>query len=316
MLVKLTILIAIPLTLSLAAPIDQLLTNFNFNQNTQNNGIGYYYTTTTTTGQQEVTKGQQSTTMVDIPFITVPQLDFKNIPRIKYDDLEQNNAKTGDLLLFSGEDALGQLLRRFTVSPYGHAGMVYRTPEHGLAVFHSNVVPQFDVIRAERTNGTQVNAFSFLRDTYTDGHVVWRRLNVSDEERQKLQQSMDKTVQEWSGYPFPSFVSIPLNYIRGKLGWPVDRPVNINHRFCTELIVETYQRAGILKVENVVPSAYAPGDLSDRRRKLEHDLLSSSSSSSSTSTSTSSVKWMEDTLVTFPPANSLIAIENSKLVVQ
>jgi hypothetical protein len=199
----------------------------------------------------------------DIPFFSVPEIDFQTIPRISYEDL-RGRIGTGDVVLFSGLDGIGTFLRRFTVSPYSHVAVAFKN-ETGPTIFHSNVIPFYDVMRHDTTNGTQLNPYEYLK-AYKDGWVIWRPIVIEDSRLPWVNEQFLKAIKSWTGRPFPPYGEIIPNYIRGLLGFP--KEPRDGDRVCTEVVAEAYQEAGLL-MYNTTPHSYTPGDFSELRTKLE-----------------------------------------------
>ncbi len=152
------------------------------------------------------------------------------------------DAKTGDMLLFSGYGAGSFTIKAWSWCPYSHCGMVIRNGDSSY-MWNANVdESRIDAIQRKplTTGGTQLNDLEVSVRGY-DGVILWRPLSVAIPPYKINPILKDLSEKEFSHDYLDLLGSTPtplgeaITYCRGRL------PSHDDRYFCSELLVRSYQ---------------------------------------------------------------------------
>ena len=159
--------------------------------------------------------------------------------------------KTGDLVLFSGQDKVSRIIRWRTKSDYSHVGMVLNSPD-----YHDDVT----IWEATKPVGVRLTPLSEHVRNY-EGSIVLRRLRnaqLSDEDMKEFK----VLFEELSGRPFeqeiPQLIGAAFDLFPEQL-----TKEDLSSLFCSELVAEAYQALSLLD-EYKPSNEYTPADFSDK----------------------------------------------------
>ncbi len=152
------------------------------------------------------------------------------------------DAKTGDLLLFSGYGSSSFMIKAWSWCPYSHCGMVIRH-ENACYLWNANVdESRIDAIQKKplSAGGTQLNDLEVSVRAY-DGVIFWRPLSVALP-AQKINPILKDLSEKDFSHDYLDLLGstqTPLGsaitYCRGRL------PSHDDRYFCSELIARSYQ---------------------------------------------------------------------------
>lgn len=157
------------------------------------------------------------------------------------------DAKTGDLLLFSGYGSGSFMIKAWSWCPYSHCGMVIRNG-NALYLWNANVDDSWiDAIQKKSlsTGGTQLNDLEVCVRAY-DGAIFWRPLSV------EIPPSIiNPILKDLSEKEFNHDYLDLLGSTQTPLGGFITRcrghlPSHDDRYFCSELVTRSYQLAGVL----------------------------------------------------------------------
>lgn len=177
----------------------------------------------------------------------------------------RNSMKTGDVIAFSGNGKISQIIKWKTASPYSHVGIVMDTLiERGigkavLMMESTAFFKQPDILNGKILNGVQLHFLSKKLETY-NGQAWWLPLknllphyaafNMQLWLRQERVKQVHYDVigaieagvdlQEW----IPGFHNEP----------------DFSSLFCSELVTKALQVAGVIN-DNINPSKQTPADV-------------------------------------------------------
>lgn len=182
----------------------------------------------------------------------------------RYDDV-RGGLETGDLVLFSGQGHVSEVIKRLTHSEWSHVGMVLRDETHDLVLLweSTGLSSLADLDTGVRRQGVQVVELSRRVATY-EGNVAIRPL-LLPERTPAFLRAVAQCRREWRGRPYEqSPLELLLAAYDGPLG--TQRMANILSLFCSEMVVEALQCAGVVKTpaEGGQPSnEYVPEDCAE-----------------------------------------------------
>ncbi|HET8707059.1 MAG TPA: YiiX/YebB-like N1pC/P60 family cysteine hydrolase [Pseudomonadales bacterium] len=146
--------------------------------------------------------------------------------------------QTGDVVLFSGRDALSTTIKYALRCFWTHVGMVVRSSDGQLLLWESTCDTNVaDLLTGKMFIGAQLVDFHQRVQRY-DGLVAVRRLSDRDH----------LTVSEISRQMIDEFVAVPYkNYVSHHVWrWLWRRENHHEAVFCSELLAAFFQRCGIL----------------------------------------------------------------------
>ena len=205
-------------------------------------------------------------------FWQLPTVDVQGSPHISVEELLKE-ARTGDVLLFSGSHASSQGIRRATQSCFSHVVVVVR--EDDIAdgrpcVFQAITSEYRGVLRGgEYKAGLQLNFLDEALEDYRshDDHAVicWRRLKRERREEtveQEAWTALKAFIEKIDGSPYTD--DMEGLYIMGLM--EIDNPADADY-FCAGLVAESLMLLGLLK-RTFHQYQYAPRDFSERQQAL------------------------------------------------
>lgn len=170
---------------------------------------------------------------------------------------------TGDLLLFRGGGLTSTVIRWGQQllghhGPFSHVGMVYTLDRYDLVLCWESTTlgKATDVVLGTAVRGVRLTPLSLLLHTYP-GAVWWRRLRGPRSAPWRVQ--VDAARRALHGRPYE-------RSLRALLYAAWDSPsrtlaADLSSVFCSELVVETYQHAGLLRAGGPPAGEYTPNDL-------------------------------------------------------
>ena len=205
-------------------------------------------------------------------FWELPTVDVEHSPHISVEQL-LNDARSGDVLLFSGSHASSQGIRRATQSCFSHVVVVVR--EDDIAdgrpcVFQAITSEYRGVLRGgEYKAGIQLNYLDEALEDYRshDDHAVicWRRLKRERRDEtveREAWEALKGFIEGIDGAPYTD--DMEGLYIMGLM--EIDNPAEADY-FCAGLVAESLMLLGLLK-RTFHQYQYAPRDFSERQQAL------------------------------------------------
>jgi hypothetical protein len=178
---------------------------------------------------------------------------------MKYSEI-RGELKTGDLILFSGNDLLSKLIQLVTGSQWSHVGLVLVLHEYDfITLWESTTLSsEPDLITGLPRRGVQMVQLSSRLASY-EGSFALKALNepVDWAEHKLADLRLRLNGRDYERSPNELFKSV----YDGK--WGENKP-DVSSVFCSELVVEAYKELGLLGT--ATPSnEYTPADLSRMR---------------------------------------------------
>lgn len=171
----------------------------------------------------------------------------------KYSDV-RHHLRTGDIVLFSGKGLISRGIKRVTNSEWSHIGMVLDIPEYNMVLlWESTTLSKMkDIYTQQQTSGVQIVSLSERIQTF-DGNKISIRMLEGDRTQEQINEVLALR-DELRGRPYErSKIQLFLSALTF-INFRQDR---LNSVFCSELVAESYQRAGWM--EDVHASnSYAP----------------------------------------------------------
>jgi len=173
---------------------------------------------------------------------------------VKYHEIRMA-MKTGDLVLFSGEGFVSNLIKLATRSKYSHVGMVLKINQFDfIALWESTTLNSAGDINGQYVKGVQISQLSARIDDF-EGEVYWRPLQwpIGHDGLLKLAQLR----QELKGRRYETSENELFKSVYdGILG---NNEHDLSSVFCSELVAEAYQTVGLLSADR--PSnEFTPAD--------------------------------------------------------
>jgi len=166
---------------------------------------------------------------------------------MKYEDL-RDKMKIGDMLAFSGKGFISEIIKKVTGSNISHVG----------AVLYSYVAGQRLVQVIESTSlgdgfsGVKINRLSdHVRDY--DGKIFWHPLTSFSRDSFK-EELYTRFMLNMKGRKYDT-----IQAVLSALDFIPDTSEDLDKLFCSELISEAYERAGIIHQVNA--SEMTPADV-------------------------------------------------------
>ena len=171
----------------------------------------------------------------------------------------RSNLSTGDLVLFSGESFLSQVIQRFSGSKHSHIGMAIVSEEwDSVMLWESTTLSNIKNASGQRTKGVQLVSLSTRLQTY-DGQVAVR--HISPKATPSDCRVLRSLRRELQGRPYEeSKIDLAL----AAMPWlPFSYgEEDLSSCFCSEIVAEGYQRVKWIGDER--PSdRYDPGDFGE-----------------------------------------------------
>jgi len=172
---------------------------------------------------------------------------------------ERGKIETGDLLFFSGKGHSSSIIKMMSCSPWSHVGMALRIEEWDMLMLWESTtlsnVPDFEA--GVEMRGVQVVPLSERLKSY-DGEVGVRPLAGVKRDKE-FQETIKQVRRGFKGRPYERS---RLELLRAAFGgfFGSNKEEDLSSIFCSELVVEAYQRLGLLSEEK--PSnTWTPGEL-------------------------------------------------------
>jgi hypothetical protein len=160
--------------------------------------------------------------------------------------------QTGDLVFFSGNGILSNIIKLFTLSKWSHVAIIIKIEDCDLiAILESTTMCN---VRSLLTNkfekGVQITPFSERLKKY-NGEIAIRKLDCAEIDRNS---AIIKVRDKLIGKPYEKSIKELFLSLIGNRG-----KENLNSIFCSELVAESYQALGAINDEK--PSnKYVPAD--------------------------------------------------------
>ncbi len=173
-------------------------------------------------------------------------------------------AKTGDLLLFSGDSFGSKFTSLFTESPWTHVAFVVKMPNNGeVALFESVKNPDgiFDIISKEREScGVRLIHANKKLENYKGAMCVWKKYDGHPIHADAI----NRTIEKYHGRPYESSIS---EMVRSSFFCLLQNKIEANDNiFCSELVALVMKDLGIIKRANSnnnqrrTSNSYTPSD--------------------------------------------------------
>lgn len=179
------------------------------------------------------------------------------IPSEKWSAIEPT-ARTGDILLFSGNSQESQMIEDVTFSEYSHVGMLVCFEGETL-IWQTGPDP---ITEDPKTHSMHGGAqLGRATDTLTvmlgyGDQPSYRQLNLDRDDA--FEQAVQDAIGTLEGRPFPTLVDMALHLAEGRF---FDKDDGEKTLFCAELIARTYMNVGLLG-EDPPPDWYEPKSFS------------------------------------------------------
>ena len=188
-----------------------------------------------------------------------------NTSKTAYSEI-RSQLKTGDLVLFSGKRVMSAVIKAVTRSRWSHVGMVFNFPEYDfVTVWESTIHGEVrDVSSGHLKKGVQLVPLSNRVHRY-NGRIAIRHLSKPIP-KEKID-DLNTLRLELRDRPYEKdrmeLAKAAYDGIAGK------NEEDLTSVFCSELVAEAYQRAGLL-TEDTPSNEYTPADFSaEKGLKLE-----------------------------------------------
>lgn len=149
--------------------------------------------------------------------------------------------QTGDVVLFSGRDALSTTIKYALRCYWTHVAMIVRGDDNELLLWESTCDTNVaDMLTGKMVIGAQLVDFHERVQRY-DGMVAVRRL--AQREHETIASVVKNMIHEFIAVPYKNFVSHHV------WRWVLRRENHHETVFCSELLAAFFQRCGILADE-------------------------------------------------------------------
>jgi len=187
---------------------------------------------------------------------------------MKYSEI-RDTLKTGDIVLFSGEGFISNLIKFMTRSPWSHVGMVIRSEVLDmLLLWESTTLSKLKDIHSDTMKqGVQMVGLSARVDSY-EGLVGIRSLEGVEMNQSRMRALADFRA-EMKDRPYEqNKLELAKSAYDGPFGHNEE---DLSSVFCSELVAEMYERWGLLP-EKVSSNEYTPANLGNPIDLLEGNL--------------------------------------------
>jgi len=172
--------------------------------------------------------------------------DFKQV--VKFEEF-LDDARTGDIMLFSGEGTFSDIVRATSSMAYwSHCGIVVKLDGHKDPYLFESTKEEEP--RDELTNtfktGPKLVSLRTKIETYGGLPIAYRRLHTHKDKKEasKLRRKMTRIIldfaREVSNKPYEENIGELIGAV-----WRTNEPDTTGY-FCTELLAETLKRIGVL----------------------------------------------------------------------
>jgi hypothetical protein len=181
----------------------------------------------------------------------------------------RDSLKTGDIVFFSGNDAISSIIKLFSGGKWSHVGMVWRLKEFDNIVFIWESIAPIKVSDLEAhaaLKGVQLVALCQRVRLY-NGEICIRQLN-----KPVTPEMLCKLAECWKALASKTYEERELELLKAVYDGigGASSGEDLSSLFCSELIAEAYQAMGLLAEypEGLPSNEYTPMDFSSHR-KLE-----------------------------------------------
>ncbi|WP_319777869.1 hypothetical protein [Maridesulfovibrio sp.] len=203
----------------------------------------------------------------------IPEVDA-SLPRLALQDVMED-ARTGDLVLFSGSIPSSMRIKRMTQSPYSHVVLLVKEPELAegrCLAWQATASEHCCVLRnMETATGVQLNYLEDVVADYLDeapGSVVVYRKLMQNGRRAALNGNIRQNILDFikamDGKPYTD--DMDLLYIMGL--FEVENPGHENY-YCAGLVAESLMEMGVLD-RSFLQHQYTPRDFCTLQKCLPH----------------------------------------------
>ena len=193
---------------------------------------------------------------------TVPEVD-STLPHAPLKNI-MDDARTGDLILFSGNIPSSKRIKRFTQSPFSHVVLLVKEPEFEngrCLVWQATASEHCCVLRNMKSaTGIQLNYLEDVINDYLEGApgsaVVFRKLLQKDQRAQldkPTRQTLIRYIRKMDGKPYTA--NMDMLYLMGLL--EVENPGHENY-YCAGLVAESLMKLEVLDTTPVYPKRFLP----------------------------------------------------------
>lgn len=182
---------------------------------------------------------------------------------LHYRDI-RDKLKTGDIVLFSGQDPISRVIRGISQSTWSHVGMVVIWEEmKTVLIWESTPVAKAkDIESNQHQSGVNLIPLSHRINTWLardpENLVAVRHLDQPLDDA--MQSALLLVRSELKGRGYAGSLREILNAAIDRGGWS-DNSEDLSTLFCSELVAEAYQRMGLLP-DHKPSNEYTPRDFS------------------------------------------------------
>lgn len=167
-----------------------------------------------------------------------------------------DEARTGDLWLFTGHSIADQAIRIATNSPVNHVGMVIAVDDLPPLLWHAELGRSLvDVWSGEHRRGAQLHRLdsAVRRWVHKYRQTPFVR-HLEPGATRGMEDAALSVVADFDGNSFPSTVGLASRWLQGR----VHRSAGVEKMFCAEVVALTYQAMGLLDDRRPI-NWYDPG---------------------------------------------------------
>ncbi|MEM8845370.1 MAG: hypothetical protein AAGB35_10065 [Pseudomonadota bacterium] len=183
---------------------------------------------------------------------------------MKYSDI-RGSLKTGDMIAFSGNGLISNLIKWKTNSPISHVAIVLSTQTSDLGDFvficeSTTLTTTADAITKELWQGVQIQLLS-SRINHYDGDIYIHPLtnHLSDQSKQTMVQWLRKKHQDKTPYDSKQALGSGLDLFDSIVG---ENTPDFSSLFCSELVTKALQLGGAVSTQ-LNPSEMTPVDCTE-----------------------------------------------------
>jgi len=191
---------------------------------------------------------------------TFYKLYVDSCPKIKEDNvlLKYSNIKnkldTGDLLLFSSNDYIGRVIRKFSNSYFSHCGIVVKQSDK-LYILECDMDNSHDYLsNKSNKNGAHILDLDEKINDYTGNIFGYCKLNNNFNENKLKNIIHNIRDVQFNNNLIAMYNSVIKNVFLSNFF------ISDSKMFCSEFVVNLYQRLGVIKY-NKFPNMFNPSDI-------------------------------------------------------
>lgn len=185
----------------------------------------------------------------------------------KYKEI-RDDLKTGDILLFSGQEPVSGIIKLVTRSKWSHSAMVLKIPDYDMVfIWESGISKAKDFFEGKPVLGVQLVLLS-ERLRLSSDPIICRPLKnaLTDDQYQKMIEFRN----EIKNRPYEkNMVELFKSAYDGPFG---QNKEDLSSIFCSEMIAEALQRVGLL-TEDIPSNEWTPADFSVEKNKPQINAL-------------------------------------------